>query len=414
MLLMSLAILVALTCVNFLMTRRLLHPSVVYSLIWAIQLVGLLLFSERFIKPSVDALFVVVLGAVSFTIGTYISSSCIFCQNYIIQSREVRKSAALFITSAVVVAICLYGQYHIFTTLLSGNVFADSLVYARTLMSIENEDIYGLYKYGSPIALGVLLVLQILIIRDEANVLHKILFGYFLIAALFMAVISTGRGPIAFIFLLLGLVYILSRDKKRIGWRAGGIFVGLSALVFFVFWIMGRVMGKVDNDALVALGGLVDYLFSSIPALSVYLDRNPIPLIGGDGGGNTLRFFSALAAAAGLVDKPANLVQGFVPVPHLTNLYTIYLQYVKDFGWFGVVLLPLMIGFLYNQLFLWSMSNTKNELAFYLLAISYLPLLQSVFQETHFSLMSSWIQFMIIGLVMTKTYVEKHRAPLHG
>lgn len=410
MLLISLTILMALAYANFFITKKLLHPSVVYVGIWSIQLIGLLLFRNRFIEPSIDVLFVVVLGAVMFTIGSHLSSVGIAGRGQIMRPRGVRRDLVLFWIAAVVVAICLYGQYRIFIDLTIGEDFATSLVYARTLMSIENEDIYGLYKYGSPLALAALLLLQILIIQNKANRVHKILFGYFLLAALFMALLSTGRGPIVFILLLLGVVYVL---KVGINWRVGGVFVGILSIVFMIFWIMGRAMGKADDAAAGAVNDLIAYLFSSIPALSVYLDQHPLHIIDGDWGSNTFRFFIALMASIGLVDKPASLVQEFIPVPHLTNLYTIYLQYIKDFGLTGVVAIPLFLGFLHGHIFRWAMTNKNNEFAFYILAISYLPLLQTVFQETHFLSMSSWIQFVLLGLVMTKVY-KKNRGESYG
>ena len=401
MLIISLIILILLVCVNFFTTKNILHPSVVYVGIWLIQLIGLLLFQDRFIEPSVDALFIVVLGAVMFTIGSLPLSVGIDGRGHIMRPRRVRRDYIFFWIAAIVIAICLYGQYRIFIDLAIGEDFATGLIYARTLMAIENEDIYGLYKYGSSLALAALLLLQILIIRNEANRIHKILFGYFLLTALSMALLSTGRGPIAFILFLLAVVYVL---KVGINWRVGGIFAGILSMTFIIFWIMGRAMGRTDDAAAGAVNDLISYIFSSIPALSVYLEQHPIHIIGGDWGSNTFRFFVALMASIGFADKPLNLVQEFAPVPHMTNLYTIYLQYIKDFGMVGVVVLSLFLGFLHGHLFRWAMTNKRNEFAFYILAISYLPLLQVVFQETHFSSMSSWIQYFLIGFVMTKGY----------
>jgi len=411
MLLISLVTLMALAYVNLFITKNILHPSVVYAGIWSIQLIGLLLLRDEFIDPSIDVLFVVVLGAVLFAIGTHLSSAGIFRRVQLMRPRGVRRDSFLFWIAAVAVAISLYGQYRIFFELTIGKNFATSLVYARTLMSIENEDIYGLYKYGSSLALGALLLLQILIIQNKANRVHKILLGYFLLAALFMALLSTGRGPVVFILLLLGVVYAL---KVGINWRVGGVITGIVSIGFMVFWIMGRSMGKADDTAAGAANNLMAYLFSSIPALSVYLDQHPIHIIGGDWGSNTFRFFTALMASIGLADRPASLVQEFIPVPHLTNLYTIYLQYIKDFGLTGVVVIPIALGYLHGHIFRWAMTDKNNEFALYVLAITYLPLLLSVFQETYFSLMSTWIQFAFIGLVMTKAREKIRRVPFYG
>jgi len=67
-----------------------------------------------------------------------------------------------------------------------------------------------------------------------------------------------------------------------------------------------------------------------------------------------------------------------------------------------VVFLPCFIGLFHGQFFRWFLANRKNEFALYILAMSYMPLLQSTGGETYFSLMAYWIQFLLIGLVMTK------------
>jgi oligosaccharide repeat unit polymerase len=125
----------------------------------------------------------------------------------------------------------------------------------------------------------------------------------------------------------------------------------------------------------------------------------------GDFGGNTFRFFIAVAAALGLADRPRSLVQDFVGVPHMTNLYTIYFHYVKDFGLIGVILIPLFLGFVHGRIFRWAMVagiRERSDFAIYILSLSYLPLLQAIFQESHFTSLSTWIQFVVVGILMTR------------
>ena len=392
----------ALAYVNLFITKRLLHPAFIYAAIWAIQLLALVIFGDRFIMPTNEALLVVILGATSFSVGSHLSFHYVTERNKIIKSREIRENNKFYFLIAALVAICAVEQYDIFINLVSDESFAISLIYARTLMSVDNEDVYGIYKYAGAISLGALLGLQIKMAQRKVENLHKYLFLYFLCASIFMAVLSTGRGPIAFIFLQIGVTYMLRDRKKRLSWNSLALVVGFIFLIFYVFWIMGSAMGKADDNALKALGNLVDYLFSSIPALSVYLELHPIQIIGGEWGVNTFRFLLAVASKTGFIGNLPSLVQDSVPVPHLTNLYTTYLQYGQDFGWIGIVTIPAGIGFFYGSLFKWSMINRRNDFAFYLLVVSYLPLLQSVFQETHFSLMSSWLQFFLIGLVLTR------------
>ncbi len=399
MLLISLAILIASGYAAYVLTKNILHPSVVYAAIWVTQLTGLLLFGDRFVPLSEEVLFVVALGGVMFTVGGYLSSIDVGAERRLMRPRKVRRDPVFYWIAAIAVGICAVGQYQIFINLVSGVDFATSLVYARVLTSVENEDIYGWYKYGTPIAFAALLALQIMIVQKEASRVHKLLYGYFLLATFCMSVLSTGRGPIISIVLALSICYVL---KSGVNWRMGGVLAGIVSSVFVIFWVMGRAMGKVEDEASGALDGFILHLFSSVPALSVYLDDHPLTMIDGAWGANTFRFFIAVAAAVGLTDRPPSLVQDFVQVPHLTNLYTNYLQYIQDFGLVGVMALPLLLGFAHSRLFRWFRKSTHDEFAFYVLIVSYLPLVQTVFMETHFSLMSSWIQLVLLGLIMTK------------
>ena len=172
---------------------------------------------------------------------------------------------------------------------------------------------------------------------------------------------------------------------------------------------MGSAMGKADEAATGALSDLVLYIFSPIPALSAYLDQHPAQLIGGTWGTETFRFITAVMASIDLSEKPPSLLQDFIPVPHLTNLYTAYFHYLNDFGWAGVIVIPSLLGFLHGGLFQWATANRDDDFAFFILSVSYLPLVQTMFQETHFTSMSSWLSFIFIGLLMTRHHAK---APL--
>jgi oligosaccharide repeat unit polymerase len=246
--------------------------------------------------------------------------------------------------------------------------------------------------------------LQIRVLKGEAKPIDKVLFGYVFVGAFLLAVLTTGRGPIVQIFMLLGIVYILLGTrrnlKQRIGWALGAVVV----VAFFVFWIMGSAMGKTGDTAAEAALDIVEYQFSAIPALSDYLGQHTIPFFYGDLGQNTFRFILAFLASLGLVDQPPNLVQEFVAVPNLTNIYTIYYFYLKDFGWVGLVVFPLFLGFLHGHIFRWAMACNTNDFALYVLAFSYLPLVQSTGGEVYFTHLSTWIQLLLVGLVMTRAH----------
>lgn len=402
MLLLSIAILVIIALLNYYTRKAFLHPAVLYPAIWSIQLFGLLIFHDLFIEPSIDAYFVVVAGAILFVVGTYLSNVDIAWGFNIKKYRETRRDLHVFLLSAVVVAICLNGQYDIFVELSAGDV-STGLVYARTLMSVENEDIYGLYKYGNTVALSALLLLQIQLAQKRVGLLRKLLFVYFVITALIMAMLSTGRGPVTFVLLLMGVSYALKHGLNMRVVFGAALF---ASFVFLVFWVMGSLMGKTEESISAAANDLIAYLFSSIPALSVYIDQQPIQIVGGDGGKNTFRVFAGILASLGAIERPGNLVQEFVPVPHMTNLFTIYLQYLQDYGLLGILIIMPCLGYVHSVIYKWAISGKRDDFAFFVLTISYLPMIQSVFQETYFLSLSIWVQFTLLGLFMTKVYTK--------
>ena len=407
----ALIALLGLTILNYVITRNLAHPAVVQAGIWSLQLIGLLIFRERFIEPSAVAIFIVMVGATMFTIGSHLSLNAGIGKGNIVSPRIVRPNLRWFWLVSIVIIICSYVQYRIFLGLSDGVDFSRGLILTRTLMSLGDEDIYGVFKYGNSIALGTVALLQISIMKSSNNLYRNILFGVVFVATCFMAILSTGRGSLAQILILIGLIYILGGAKKFINRRISVALLTVSVLTFLIFWIMGNAMGKAGDSAVEAANDVIIYQLSPIPALSVYLDSHHIKFVGGEIGINTFRFPIAILAKLGLVKKPAPLIQEFVNVPTSTNIYTGYLLPIKDFGWISVVFFPFIYGLMHGTLFKWAMKNRRDDYAIFVIGVSYLPLLQYTGGETYFSLLSFWIQLLIVGFILTKTiksFREKH------
>ena len=391
-----------------------LHPSVVQSGLWAVQIIGLIILKDRFIEPASEALFLTVIGSLMFSIGSHCSSNNLGGYGNIMTSRKIRTDNLSWWLIALIIAICLYNQYRIFLELAGGEDFARGLVIVRTLMSIENDEVYGVYKYGYSIAVGALLLLQTFIIKNRPSFFYISMFVFYFFVALFTAILSTGRGNVSYIFVLLGLVYILCGKKNQINRRLFKALGLVSLITFLIFWVMGNLMGKAGDNAIDAISDILDYQFSPLLALSVYLESHPITIFGHEYGSNTFRFFISLLSFIGLHDKPPSLVQEFVNVPQSTNVYTAYFNYIKDFGWLGVTVISFLLGLLHGILFRWSMRDKNNDFALYILAISYMPLLYSLGGEAYFSLLSIWIQYFLIGIFLTQRNKKKSLIKLFG
>lgn len=399
MLALCLIILALLTLVNFWANGSPIHPSVIYSAIWLFQLFGLWLFESRFTEPTSESLILVTVYAILFSVGAFAFSTHVNANPFYAINRNVRPGNSYIIAALAISLFCAAQQYKIFTNLTLDENFATALVFIRTMRVVDNEDIFGIYKYGNTIALSGVLVMQIKTMNDPLRAQNIIHLTAFIFLAIFMAILSTGRGPILLIPLLLGITYIIKRGFNKKALLFSMLFV---TTLFLVFWIMGSAMGKTDTEAKSASNSLIEYLFSSIPALSLSLLKDSPNIIGGSLGTDTFRIAFALLSSIGLSPKPDNLVQEFIAVPHLTNLYTIYLQYIRDFGLIGAGYIIFGIGVIHGGIFSAAARKNHSDFNTYIFSISFLPLLQSVFQETYFLSVSIWIQMFILGALLTQ------------
>ncbi|PYT03367.1 MAG: hypothetical protein DMF60_18625 [Acidobacteria bacterium] len=116
-------------------------------------------------------------------------------------------------------------------------------------------------------------------------------------------------------------------------------------------------------------------------------------------GVNSFRTILAVLRALGFGTPYVPLVQPYVDIPMPMNVYTVYQPYFKDFGIGGILtLFPLGLahGFLYRK------ATVRNPHAVYvfLFSLSLFPLSTQVFQDMYFSVLSTWIQYGAISVLL--------------
>jgi oligosaccharide repeat unit polymerase len=230
----------------------------------------------------------------------------------------------------------------------------------------------------------------------------RVLYPLMITLALIMAFLSTGRTPIIITLLILVLVAV-TNGKRFTGYLSLVKYASLGiASLFGIFWAMGLMFGKVGSSFNDAVYNLTTYIFSGLPALDSFIHSSGFSSKEPSLGENTFRFARAVFSKIGYMEAPAPLVQEFVQVPHDTNLFTIYHIYLKDFGFVGVCLPLFILGLFHNLVYRQYMRNEDNDFIRYFLVLSYVPLVQVIFQETYLSLVSTWIQFLLVAFLLTK------------
>ena len=94
----------------------------------------------------------------------------------------------------------------------------------------------------------------------------------------------------------------------------------------------------------------------------------------------------------------------FLPVVHFnddkTNVYTIYYYFIKDFGYFSVLIFQLLYGFFYGSFYYSIKKRYFTPLKVIVFALFAYPLVISFFQETLLSLLTTHINRIIYAFVI--------------
>ena len=396
-------ILFLLAFANFYIYRSLLHPSVAFYLLWAFQVLGILLLYDIFESLSAQILLIVVLGASFFSIGGFLGK--MLPMKTYTPSKLFNPSYSFLIFIVLVCFFALLAQISIVFS-QEGDSLARKLIGLRVKESIENIDVFGVWKYFSTLAMATLLFICISR-NSQVKASHNFTFFVLVVICLCMAFFSTGRTPIIITMMIIILPTIFKygpvvSPTNVIKTFSLGVVIAVS-----VFWSIGLVFGKVGETINDVSLGFSTYLFSGLPALDAYINSQSYLSSGASLGEHTFRIFQAIGSRFGLGEPPEPLVQEFVQVPHLTNLYTIFHNPIRDFGLAGVALVSLILGFFHSFLYELFKRNTSDDFIRYIFILSYIPLIQVIFQDTYFSLVSTWVQFYLIGFIFTSKIMSK-------
>ena len=85
----------------------------------------------------------------------------------------------------------------------------------------------------------------------------------------------------------------------------------------------------------------------------------------------------------------------------MTNVYTFYDYYVRDFGCLYAVFAQFIAAYFHGISYKGMLK--RNPLQIYYFSFLSYPLVMQFFQDQYISLLSTWIQIIIAGLIVFKT-----------
>ncbi|MEO6187691.1 MAG: O-antigen polymerase [Ginsengibacter sp.] len=386
------------------MRKRILHPAVLFSLVWLVVISAHLFFSFTVLDElpplSITTYLVFFIGALSFSLGAFIETIMFQKGSLVTEMPALEISTGenkisnrlLYILLAIVVAglpFFLQASYRIFIASNIDNFF----VGLRSELLYGDEDI-GPLKYLFAFSLVVFaFVLQSSLKKQNLNGRILVIIGF--ISTMIYAVFMTGR----LLFLFVLAVYLGMRFIHGRSFSTKKVF-GLAALFMIVFIIFGVVYGKGGNiegsayeNMKPAAEGTAIYMVASLNALDKEMQN---PFLVNYNGNNSLRFFLKVAKTLNIIPNAevSDLIPDFVLVPYPTNVYTMYSPYIRDFGIVYAWLIVAFLGFLQAYLFNKAIEKKTFRFSFWYSLLLF-PLIISFFADQYFSLLSFWIQFAV-------------------
>jgi oligosaccharide repeat unit polymerase len=224
-------------------------------------------------------------------------------------------------------------------------------------------------------------------------------FWFVAFLALLTSILTTGRTSLLQMFAGLICVHLMTTGRVRF-WSA--LKVARIPLLLFGFLFIGLVFVNKNQQsqfyatgiAGIAMVFFVSYIVGPLAAFDVFLQN-----VGNFAGvpNHTFKFYLSILAHLHLIDyAQAPMLQEFVGVPYPVNVYTMYKDYVIDFGIPGALVAVVIIGFLHTLLY--RKALTGSVLANLLFALFMFPVTMAIFSDQYSSL-GNYTDALLFGAI---------------
>lgn len=399
MLFLTIFVLILIMVMAWVQYRDILCPAVLHNFFWIASLLGIATLDD-IRMPKIQVYIFLIIGALLFQFGFYISlrSTIKITRNpdyfnIIVYNHRVKG----LINGILIAAIPVVVQYYLFMR------SSDMSLYEVFKSASDELQLPGLFDYYRKvvqfITLAFLTIYWKMDISNRKGLKTHIII-LFIISVLCVISVPT-RNRILWFLLPLFFVYTITHSIPNktiivIGLISVGVFLGVFYIISLnKYWYL---YDDGVNPLSVVLDELKVYLSGSVIAFGNNIKENSSVYHGQ----NSFRFFYAISDKVFKTTLALKLTNNFVNIGNnvTTNVFTFYDFYLRDFGLFYAGVAQFIVSCIHGTNYK-KCRNNKLINIYYCSLLSY-PLVMQFFQDQYLSLLSTWIQIIIVGVVIFK------------
>lgn len=377
--------------------RDVKSPAFLHGILWIIALINLQTMHGRVnLRSEVLAIFIIgeVVFQVGFMIGLHIK---VKQRNYSVFANN--STMKWLIVVLVVLAIPVIYQYIGFIRSYGGSIYT---AIRRAGVTLNLPSLFDYYRKITQFLFFCFVIVYWKEPKEKRRSLRGYVFALFIIAMLATISVPT-RNSVLFFMLPLVMIWFCTHQtsNKRIAVILLFSSIAFVAIFYIIstgkYWYLYAAQGASRSEIIIQ--ELQTYLSGGIAAFSETWKIHSFTRLGG----NTFRFFVAIGDAIFGSRNAVPLVNEFTTIGSsiTTNVYTFYDFYTRDFG----IVYSILAQFLFAIIHGVSYNKMKkgNLMSIYLFGMLSYPLIMQFFQDQYISLLSTWIQILLVGFVVFGT-----------
>ena len=382
---MVLFVLIIIVLLNKYLYKSFLNPVFLQSLLWLVYYIILAANIDKYDVYIGDVQPFLLLQLVGFSLGGFISylvspKALLYKVPAAAAERERTLKNVQFCYPAVLI-ILLISLFFLIRQAGSASLFG--------IADLRNELVEDDGKKFGFLGTIQYLIAVYLVLYFSSNKKMEFRFIILLILFFYFTLLLGSRGM--FLFFFLSLMYMLLWQKKLKKIYIFYMIAGLAA--FFIALTYLREHNEGDDNLL--LNMFLVYTVTSLPALVV-----ASPKVSAVAGAFTFRNIYLWINKLGFSFSIVPILSEFTQTPLPTNVYTYMKPYYYDFGFTGVFLIPLLLGFASNRVYFRAAKGRLGSMI--MISLLTYPLFMQMFDELYFLWFSNWLYFAVVIMVFTK------------